>query len=130
MPDTKIRLYSVVYTERGNYLHAVIIGKEDSLQTSINFWTEVLDETLARGFKKVLVEEDFENVLSPLEMYGLVKHFGALNYSSLQIAFFDNQPKHKLENDFAERAAHNLGLNVRVCDSLADAESLLSSTPD
>ena len=127
MPHTKIRLYSVVYTEHTNYLHAVVVGKEDSLQTSINFWTEVLEETIARGFTKVLVEEDFDNVLPPLEMYALVKHFGALNYSSLQIAFFDNQPKHKLENDFAEMAAHNLGLNVRVCDSLAAAVNWLNS---
>jgi hypothetical protein len=123
MPDTPP--YQVVYDDRKTYLFAAVTGPKDSLEISIAFWTEIITEALKNNFKKLLVTEDFKDVVSTIDMYMLVEQLERFGVEDLQVAFVDKEISQFELNKFAETVAVNRGINGRVFKTESEAERWL-----
>jgi len=58
------------FEDRYGYLYAFVTGEKDSLSVSLKYWQRVIDESVKRGYKRLLVEEEFHNQVSMIDMYG------------------------------------------------------------
>lgn len=117
--------YQIVYDDRKDYLFASVTGPKDSLEVSIAFWTEIITEALTNNFKKLLVTEDFKDVVSALDMYMLVEQLEKFGIQDLQVAFVDKEISQLELNKFGETVAVNRGIHARVFKKESEAEKWL-----
>lgn len=117
--------YSLVIEERDDYLYASASGPEDSVDVSIAYWKKVIEECNARGVSKVLVEEDFPNQVTTIEMYTFMTEISKLLTWQLIVAFVDREADHEDLNLFAETVATNRGAFGRVFSNIESAEEWL-----
>ena len=115
------------FEERSDYLYAFISGKKDSLPIALEYWQRVIDECYRRGFKKLLVEEDFPNQISTMEMFAVTSAIPQMVSTYLRIAFVDRRAEHDDLNVFGETVALNRGVDCHVFAELSDAENWLKS---
>lgn len=118
--------FQIRFEPRPDHLRAFVSGPQDSMQVSREYWNQIAAECLRRGLSRVLVEEDFPNSMSEVELYELVTQAeDALR--QLRIAFVDRRSGHEESNRFAETVARNRGLAVRVFDNLEHASRWLTT---
>jgi hypothetical protein len=114
--------------KRSTYLYAFINGAKDNADISIRFWKQVLTTAEELNMEKILVEEDFPNQLSTLEVLK-VTEFVANNFrKSFKIAHVDKRPSDFELNHFGETVAYNRGLQVRAFQKMEDAEEWLQNS--
>ena len=117
--------FTLTFEERENYLYAFVTGPKDSFAVSRAFWTEIQSKATKLGIRKVMVEEDFPNQLSTMEMFDLgeilAKKFGF----AVKIAFVDKSLLNTDLNKFGENVAVNRGFNGRVFNTYEVAEKWL-----
>ncbi len=105
--------FQIRFDIRADHLRAFVTGPQDSMEVSRGFWRRIAEECQSRGLHRVLVEEDFPNAISEVELYELVTQAeNALR--RLRIAFVDRRADHAESNLFAETVARNRGLVVKV----------------
>jgi len=113
--------YKLDYTDKGEYTHFVVEGK-DSLETTRAFWTEVYNISKRKGYFRVLVEEHLEGQLTPAEMFEVCQELPELMRGiPLRIAHVDVVSEHLVDNELGETVAHNRGMEVKVFDNLDNA---------
>lgn len=115
------------YEERDCYLFALVSGEEDSLEVTISYFRDVIDECERRGLEKLLIVEEFPNQLSTMDMYEAIEAISEMVSSPLKIAFVDRHADHDDLNRFGETVGVNRGLNGRVFASTEEAEAWLRS---
>jgi hypothetical protein len=120
-------LYDIRFEDRDGYFYAFISGNSDSLAVSRKYWQRVVDECSRRGYKCLLVEEEFPNQLSKAEMHTLVVAIKGMLTKPLKIAFVDRKTEHTDLNLFGETVAVNRGISGRVFPEIATAEEWLKS---
>ena len=98
--------------------------------TSLEYWQRIIDKCYKRGFRKLLVEEDFPNQLSTMEIYTLTNAITKMFTKTLKVAFVDRQSEHNDLNLFGETVAVNRGAYGRIFTNSKDAEIWLMSPPD
>ena len=118
--------FQIRFDIRSDHLRAFVTGPRDSMEVSRSFWNEIAEECLSRGLLKVLVEEDFPNAISEVELYELITQAeDALR--QLRIAFVDRRADHAESNRFAETVARNRGLVVKIFEDTEAAAHWLTS---
>jgi hypothetical protein len=125
MPETPP--YQIRFEDRETYLYASVTGEKDSLEVSVAYWTDVFTEMRIRNTNKVLVTEDFKDVVSAMDMYMLIEEIQKLGLTDLQIAFVDKELSQFELNKFAETVAVNRGIYGKIFNSEAEAERWLLS---
>jgi len=116
---------SLRFTEHACYLHACVSGELESLAVSIEFWRLCIEECKQRGFRKLLVEENFPNQLSTHEIYTLVGAIRKMIDSPMKIAFVDAASDQAELNMFGETVATNRGITGKVFNDLEAARNWL-----
>ena len=66
--------YRIRFEDRKRYLYAYVCGQE-SLQTSLSYLAEAVQETCRAGHDRLLIEEDLQGQLTDTEMYELASRF-------------------------------------------------------
>ena len=121
--------YWLTFEERPGYLFVRVQGLTDSLETSINYWQEVMLEVIAHRATRVLVRESFRNNISSAGIIEIGQFLADLaaqfKLVRLKIAFVDDDPDQFDRNRLSEQAAVNRGLNCKVFDDFAEAEGWL-----
>lgn len=117
----------IQFKERDGYLRASFSGKCDSLAISTDCWQQSIDECRKRGFKKLLVEEDFPNQLSMHEIYTLIEAIRKMLTFDMQIAFIDTDSEQAELNLFGETVAINRGITGKVFNDRTNAEAWLKA---
>jgi hypothetical protein len=121
--------YSVAFDRKPQHLHAVITG-ENNRENVISYLQDVQRECVASGCFRVLIEERLEGPrLAMLDVFKIASResFGTLEQLPT-IAYVDvNAIGSSMA--FAEDVAVNRGINVRVFNSVTDAEQWLHGLP-
>lgn len=109
------------------YLSASVSGEKDSVEISIHYWKDVLQEAHNKKYEKVLVIEDFKNTVSEIEVYLVVEEIIKLGFKNIKVAFVDKQSDQNEINLFGETVAVNRGMVCRVFQNIKKAEVWLKS---
>ena len=121
MADDFTSDYRLIFEERDNYLYVFVAGPKDSAEVSIRFWTEIHKKTTALGTQKLLVEEDFPNQISTIDMFESANFVCETFRGKIKIAHVDARLSHIDLNSFGETVAVNRGLDAAVFDNIEDA---------
>lgn len=117
--------YKLSFEPCEKYLYARVEGEYDNYKISKAFWTEIITEAKAKGFEKILIEEDLIETVSMEEIFQLVSEFSEMGVNDHIVAFVDNRADHHTINAFAELVAVNAGLHGKLFNNLSDAKEWL-----
>ena len=119
------KMFDIQFEERDGYLYALVTGERDSLAISQEYWRQVIEQCHLLGYQHLLVEEEFPNQLSTMEVYTLIEAIVEMITSPLKIAFVDHSTEQNDLNLFAETLAVNRGIIGRVFSEMTNAEKWL-----
>jgi hypothetical protein len=125
--DRKNEAFEIRYQEHEGYLHAFISGEEDSVDSALKYWRLVIDECRKRRLKALLVEENFHNQLSIMDIFTVTSAIPKMNTRGMKIAFVDMEEEHNKLNLFGETVAVNRGVVGRVFPTTEEAVAWLKS---
>jgi hypothetical protein len=111
----------VTIDERPTYLHARVVGPR-STENAIRFLEEVYAACLRTGLSKVLLEMAFSG--PSLGVSGVLKVVSARSADGARlrkVAYVEASPDGPGKAQFAETAAINRAINVRLFDDVAQA---------
>lgn len=117
--------YQLSFEDRGQYLFARISGEKGSLEIATAYWTEIAQQVIKTGKKKVLVIEDIPEVISVAEVHQLVTDLADLPVKDVTIAFVDTYAEHASLNEFGVLVSENRGFTVKACETEEEAETWL-----
>ncbi len=80
--------YTIKLEDRGEYLYALVGGEKLTAEISAAYWREIADKCFELKKTKVLIEKDFAESVSPLEMIQMGTYLGEL-LAFRMIAFLD-----------------------------------------
>ena len=122
--------YTIETVRKPLYLHLKVTG-ENSLRTVRDYLAEILDICARSTCTAVLIEEQLEGArLNTLDVFNAVRS-GASNAGRFPrvIAYVDvNAGSGPGLMHFAESLAQGRGINVRVFDTVPEAEDWLTSS--
>lgn len=114
----------------GSYLHVIVEG-DTTAKDIADYLAEVREKCIEFHCPNVLIEE---NLAGPsigfFAVYGIVTKV-CLEAASVirHVAYVDINPEHKKEiNKFAETMAVNRGMNIRLFETIREAENWLGKT--
>lgn len=113
--------YQLEFEARDTYLYAHLTGK-DSFAASLSYWNEIKDKVKDAGAKKLLVHEDLEGEVTEEEMYDLMIDLLHDGFPAVKVAFFDENLGDAAVNHLGKMMAANHGANVRIFESLSNAQ--------
>ena len=117
--------YELRFEDRGRYIFAHIKGERGTLEIATAYWTEIAQEAVRTGLKRVLVIEDIPEMISIAEVHQLVTGLADLPVKDVRIAFVDLYAEHSSLNDFGILVGENRGFTVHSFDTEEAAESWL-----
>jgi len=117
--------YSLEVENRGRSLRAYVKGERATLEIASSYWSEIAQEALGSGLKRVLVIEDVPEALSIAEVHQLVTSLADLPVKDVRVAFVDLFAEHSSLNEFAVLVGENRGFSVRSFDTEEAAEGWL-----
>jgi hypothetical protein len=124
MKNEKNTNFSIKFEKKDDYLYVFVKGLKDSLTVSKRMWEKIYTKAKELGFEAVLIEEDFPNQLSTLEMLQ-IGEFIAEKFMGFKIAHVDRHLSDVELNKFGETVAVNRGAFGRVFNNIMDAEKWL-----
>jgi hypothetical protein len=119
-------VYSLVFEVRDSFLHAAILGKEDSYETTLGAVTEVAAVCRERKLNKVLVEHAIPGKLTPLEIWKIASQLPEI-YRGITVAFVVHLTSLPDNPEFLESVARNRGGEGRLFRDAREAEAWLRS---
>jgi len=120
--------YKVVFTRRATYIHVVVTG-ENTRDNVMNYLKEIKQECQSSGIYRILIEEHLEGPrLETLDVFRIAQNGSIENQWIIrEIAYVDMNASGDLMQ-FAETAAVNRGLSIRVFNNIVEAEKWLQQS--
>jgi len=122
----KEKSYTLQFELRDDYLYAHLEG-QDSFNASIEYWPRIAEEVRTRNLTKVLVHENLEDELSEGEVFELIMEVLPAS-TGIKVALFDEQQVNSDINELGELVARNRGADIRIFQSLENAENWLAAS--
>jgi hypothetical protein len=122
--------YNLTIDQKPTYLHVVVTG-ENTRENVEQYLQEVMNECLARGCYRILIEEHLEGPrLDTLDVFEIVTQHSSRSAGIIRaVAYVDPNMAEELMR-FAETVAVNRGLPVAAFSDVAEAEKwLLAGAP-
>jgi 3-dehydroquinate synthetase len=101
--------YEIQFDYKEKYLSALVTGEKDSLEVSLLFWKEIFDECENKNYKRILIQENFRNDISAIDMYILGEKLIEIAPKNISAAFVDEQIQQMEMNKFTETVIYNRG---------------------
>jgi len=117
--------YKLIFEERPEYLYGYVEGVEYSPEICIQLWKEIFTKAGELGYKKVLIRQNIQESLTPLEVLEVSEHWADNDYDSFVTAFVDDVPHQKDINMLGEVMARGADVNIRVFYTVDKAEQWL-----
>lgn len=117
--------FNLTFEVRGNFLYAHLTGK-DSFSASLDYWNQIADQVRQRQLNKVLVHENLTGEITEGEIFDVMMDILPAS-TGIHVAFFDENGADRDINEFGQLIANNRGADIRIFQSLEDAENWLSS---
>ena len=115
---------------QGAYLHLIAEG-DTTVEDIAGYLTEALKKCTELHCSNMLIEENLKGPsLGIFAVYEIVTKICWQAASIVkQVAYVDISPEHKKEvNQFAETTAVNRGVNIKLFETIAEAENWLQKT--
>ena len=122
--------YTLKIRKQGTYLHMIAEG-DSTAEDVAGYLSEGLKKCIELRCPNVLIEENLKGPsLSIFEVYEIVTKICWQAASvARHVAYVDTNPESKKEvNQFAETTAVNRGVNVKLFETVAEAENWLRET--
>lgn len=117
--------FTLQFEQRDDYLYVFVSGPTDNLDVSTRSWKRIHAKVAELGRERVLVEEEFPNQLTTMEMFKVAELISDLFRGEARIAHVDRRAADIDLNKFGETVAVNRGVSGRVFDNVRDAEKWL-----
>lgn len=118
--------YHLILEDRSTYLHARAIGERTS-ENARRFLEEVYVACVKGGHTAVLLEMAFSGGSLPAaSVFGILSQRAPEGANLRKVAYVQTEIDDPEMPRFAEAVARNRGVNVRLFNSVADAERWLS----
>lgn len=121
------KLYNLEFEERTDYLYAYVSGDKDNIEISTQYWREIADECRRTKCRKVLIVEDLKESVSTTETYQIASEIPHMGFFGIKVAFVDQYIEQHAVNEFGGLVSTNRGLNVKLFNSIEEAEKWLLS---
>ena len=105
------------------YLYAYVEGDHDSYDISRAFWRAIAAESKRLGIRKVLIDENIPENASMADVFQLASELPDMGFG--KVAFVDRYLDQQDINAFGELVALNRGLNGKIFNDAAEAETWL-----
>jgi 3-dehydroquinate synthetase len=122
--------YTIKYKYFDKYLSALVTGEKDSLEVSLLFWKEIFHECEVKHYKRILINENFKNDISAIDMYILGEKLIEMAPKNISVAFVDEQIQQLEMNKFTETVVYNRGGKGKAFANSRDAEKWLLEQED
>ena len=80
--------YSIDFDDRGEFVHATVSGKRVTRDVALAYWHEIIDECDRSNCSKILLDHNFEEMISMQEMIEVIGPVGAMLKGKI-MAFYD-----------------------------------------
>jgi hypothetical protein len=117
----RARDYSLYFEHRPEYLYVHVDADKVSYETTRRYWDEIVEMQNRRRYSRILVDNDVANELPVQDIYSVVADLASEDLAGVQFVI---HPR-RYEPDaceFEELVGTNRGLNMKVCDSLDEAQ--------
>ena len=115
--------YTIRMEDRGEYLYVVVGGQKLTVETAIAYWTEIAGACLELGKSKILIEKDFAESVSPVEMIQMSDFLGEV-LPNKKIAFLDRYGNESI-NELGKKLARNRDVKLQLFKNVKEAEDWL-----
>jgi hypothetical protein len=122
--ETTTATCALTFEDRKGYLYVFMSGHRDNIEN----WKAMAAECRARHATKLLIEEDFDTVLSVTELFVLVEKVLDL-FAGIKVAHVDRRASDLPSNEFAATVARNRGAHCQVFRTAQEAEAWLLHSP-
>ncbi|MDI6742058.1 MAG: hypothetical protein QMD11_04885 [Smithella sp.] len=119
--------YTITVIHKQDYVHFIVEG-ENTLENTINYLMEIHEESVAKKYKRILIEERLEGpLLGTMDIYDIVSKASQDFFGSFSaIAYVDIQIDSKTIN-FIENLGVNRSLPLHAFSTVEKAEKWLIS---
>lgn len=125
--------YTLSLDARPHYLRAHVTGREDTIEVSIAYWSEIAAACAAGAVRRLMVVEELEGNAQPSEIQAVVDGLLQMGFHDIRVAFVDATEDAALLVG-AEIRVQKQGFTGRVFRREPEAERWLladlSGTPD
>ena len=119
--------YKLTVSEKPTYLHIRVMG-QNSPQTVRAYLAEIHALCVQGNYSAILIEEDLQGPgLRLMEIFDIASKSSEWAWSPRRVAYVDVNKEHSSSDmKFAETVARNRGRDIRLFESVEDAEEWLS----
>src|SRR6476619_910373 len=86
--DASGKNYSIETQLNGSYLHVTVSGERLTPQIALDYWHEIIDECECKSCSKILLEHNFVEMISMVEMLEIIGPVGEM-LKGRMLAFYD-----------------------------------------
>jgi hypothetical protein len=115
--------YQIEMENRGEYLYVLVSGEKLTAEISAAYWREIAGECFDLKKDKILIEKNFPETVSPVEMVHMGTYLGEL-LATKKIAFLDRFGNEDI-NELGKKIARNRDVKMQIFENIKDAEKWL-----
>ncbi len=112
--------YRIEIEDRGEYLYVVVGGDKLTAEIAAQYWREIAGVCFELNKTKILIEKDFAESVSPLEMLHMGAFLGEL-LANKKIAFLDRYGNEDI-NELGKKVARNRNVYLQTFKNIKQAE--------
>jgi hypothetical protein len=125
--DPSARKYTIVYENYPTYLYALVHGEAYGYEVLTGFLKEIADEVRARGFDRVLIEENISAGATKDVAFRVASELPQLGFTGIRIAYVDRFLEQEEVNEYGRDVAVHNGIEVRLFDDQEMANRWLTA---
>jgi hypothetical protein len=115
--------YTIKLEDHGEYLYALVSGGKLTPEIAGAYWREIADMCFDLGKTKILIEKDFAETVSPVEMLQMGTYLSEI-LPNKRIAFIDRYGNEDI-NELGKKIARNRDVKMQTFHNVKDAEKWL-----
>ena len=115
--------YNVEMDLRGPYLHALVTGARVTPEIALAYWHEIIDECEKFGCSKILLDHNFDEMISMTEMLEVIGPVGELLVGRI-LAFYDRHGHYDIP-EAGKMILRSHNIKMQIFYDLEEAEKWL-----
>ena len=125
--DQSDRKHTIVFENYPNYLYALVHGESYGYEVLTGFLKEIAHEVRARGFERVLIEENISAGATKDVAFRVASELPQLGFTGIRMAYVDRFLEQEEVNEYGRDVAVHNGIEVRLFDDQEMANRWLTS---
>ena len=115
--------YSIEMDARGPYLHVLVSGARVTPEIALAYWHEIIDKCESIGCSKILLDHNFDEMISMTEMLEVIGPVGDLLVGRI-LAFYDRHGHYDIP-EAGKMILRSHNIKMQIFHDLLEAEKWL-----